>query len=200
MGRQIQINATVNDIRQLFESVKKDYPTLCRLERNGRGMETTMVVSENPWGMYGPFYITTKEIYYQIKKEAEDYDLNNPDSKHNHYLDFQDQCVEIIPNIYHNRENHLISGSLERYGRIYVDTERTEAVDRLYSCFVKYTKRMTVKYKDKNPKAIFLLHSFPEADMIIKDYLLNEGDKKDCYRIIIPTDTRELFLSKQWKL
>ena len=70
---------------------------------------------------------------------------------------------------------------------------RMEAVDRLYSCFIKQTRRNTIKYKSKNPKEIFRLYSFPEADKIVKDYLSNESEKNDSVKLIIPDGFADAF-------
>ena len=200
MGRQIHINATVNDIHMLIESVKKEYPTICRLVQKGRGLGTTIEPSYNLYNtgitFRNQFYITTDEIYQTVKKLTEDFDRENPEYAHPHFSEFLEQSVEIDPSIHIDHEKNLISGSLELWGRMYVSSYRMEAVDRLYSCFLKQTKRITIKYKDKDPKQIYQLYSFPEADKIVKDYLLNKDEKNGSVKLIIPDDFVDAFRQK----
>ena len=186
MGRQIQINATANDIHMLIESVRKVYPTICRLDQKGTTMEPSYDLYNTGKKFGSTFYITTDEIYRTVKELTENYDLDNPTSDHFHVTDFLYQSVEIRPSIHFVYERDMITGSLDSGRRIYVSSYRMEAVDQLYSCFIKQTKRMTIKYREKNSKITYLLYSFPEADKIVKDYLSNKGEKNGSVKLIFP--------------
>ena len=48
----------------------------------------------------------------------------------------------------------------------------------------------------KDPKQIYRLYSFPEADKIVKDYLLNKDEKNGSVKLIIPDDFVDAFRQK----
>ena len=95
-------------------------------------------------------------------------------------VDLLNQCVEIGSSFEIDKDQKLIIGRLP-WDRIYVNTERLEAIDKLYSCFVKHTKRMTIKYKSNNPYDKYLYHCFPEAHTIISIFL-NRGSETTSYK------------------
>ena len=189
MGRQIQINATLNDIRMLIEAVKKEYPTICRLDRKGTTVFPSYDLYDTGNKFGRQFYITTDEIWQTVKKLTEDFDREYPAFADGHMVDYLDQCVEILPSI--SIKDDQIIGSLDTGRRLYVNTVRMEAVDRLYSCFIKQTRRITIKYKHESPIVKTLLYSFPEADKIVKDYLLNESEKNDSIKLYFPDGYKE---------
>ena len=194
MGRQIQIHATPNDIKLLIESVSKDYPKLYRLDHQANIIDLPYDQLDKDY----QYHITTEETYLYVKHKIEEYEKMYPEEveekkrlcpkTHNIYLlDYLFQCVELSPNIIIN-EDHSISGTVcENTGRIYVSSDRIKAIDELYACFVKHTKKLSVKYKQKDQKAGYVYYTFPEADSIIKEYLLNRERGVDLgYNIITP--------------
>ena len=194
MGRQIQIHATANDIRSLIAAVATEIPDLCRLEIDPMKREITTVPcdSDNPDHKY---CITKKEAFLQVQQAIEEYNLMHHEEDSFHISLYLDQCVEIKPN-FMIHSDQTISGSIfDNGGRIFVDSARTESIDQLYACFLKYTKSLSVKYKMKEQKSGFIYYTFPKADFIIKDYLMKkESNEKHCYTIKAPADFPDNYL------
>ena len=169
MGRQTQIIATANDISLLVETVKKEFPELYRLDYKADIVNLPYDVLIKT-GMY---YITTKEVYHQTISLIEQ--KKKSGLPYWEIADVQNQCVEIGASIWIDKDIKLISGRLPG-ARIYVNSERCKTIDKLYSCFVRHTKRMTIKYKSNSPYDRYLYHCFPEAQKIISDYLNRENE------------------------
>ena len=188
MGRQIQIHATNNDIKHLIHSVSEDYPKLYQLDSKAN-------IVDCPYDNVFQYYMTTEETYLYVKHRIEEYECMYPEEVEKkkslypklsnlYFLDYLFQCVEIIPNLFVREDNKIYGTICENTGRIYVSSERIKAVDELYACFVKHTKKMTVKYKQKNQKTGYVYYTFPEADSIIKEYIAKrERDTNHLYNI-----------------
>ena len=172
MGRQIQINATRNDIHTLVEMVAKEYPDLCRfsLEIPAPWKGRILLHSyKDELPKSGICYFTLKKVYDQVTEQLQIYPASGPGDL---LYAYAHQSVEIDANMFRHSDSLITGSFIERSARIYAYSERTEVIDKLYACFVKHAKKITVHYKHVDPqidKCVY--YTFPEAEKLIQDYL-----------------------------
>ena len=198
MGRQIQIHATMNDIQSLVENVQQTYPDLCRIDFDSQSLQLKIFpcdqLSENP-----TWYMTTKDIVTDVKnkvmKAEMDYSRDHPGKHYFYVSDYRHQCVEIYGGFCIKNDQAIYGNVINFSGRIYVYDDRMKSIDDLYSQFVKQTRKMAVKYRNKDHKGWPVYYTFPEADGFIKDYLQKkERGEPHNYNIRTPDDFPEQYI------
>ena len=192
MGRRLPIIATINDLQTLIQEVKKEYPTLCVLEINYKSRTITPLPPEH-LEKHFTYYLTTIETYHQIMRTEKEPQQMYPEEINWDPCAFMSQSVEISISLV--SKNHSISGVINPNNRIFVSGERTKIIDSLYNCFLRHTKTIAVKYKEKRYKGGLVYYVFPEADAIIKDYLRKaERGEPHNYNIVTPEGFPEQYI------
>ena len=192
MGRRLPIVATINDLQTLIQEVEKEYPTLCVLELNYKA-RTIIPLPPEQLEKHFTYYLTTIETYHQIMRTEKEVQQLYPEENNWDPCAFMSQSVEISVSLV--SENHSISGVINPNNRIFVTGERTKIIDSLYNCFIKHTKKIAFKYKEKSYKGGLVYYVFPEADAIIKDYLRKtERGEPHNYNIVTPEDFPEQYI------